>query len=114
MAVLVIEPLPDLPSAAAAVFHREVLPRAAVLLANGAECLTLVFTGADHTHRGWRLAALQILAREHAPARVNALAGGNAAAQAAALAYLSAADGLTGQYLPLDDVGAAPVVLPAE
>ena len=84
------------------------------MLDDGSQCLTLVFAEADHTHRGWRLAAVQILAREHAPARVNALAGGNAAAIAAALAYLGAADGVTGQYLPLDDAGAGPVVLPAE
>lgn len=114
MVVLEVQPLPDLPSAAAALFHLDFLPSAAALLDNGAQCLTLVFTAADHTHRGWRLAAVQTLAREHAPGRVNALAGGNAAAVAAALAYLGAADGVTGQYLPLDDAGAGPVVLAAE
>jgi hypothetical protein len=114
MAVLEVEPLPDLPSAAAAVFHRDFLPRAAALLNSGAPCLTLIFTAADHTHRGWRLAVVQILAREYAPARVNALAGGNAAAIKAALAYLEAAAGVTGQYFPLDGVGAGPVVISTE
>ncbi len=114
MTSLEVQGLPDLPSAAAAVFNRDFLPRAAALLDSGALCLTLVFTAADHTHRGWRLAAVQALAREHAPARVNALAGGNAAAITAVLAYLGAADGVTGQYLPLDDAGAGPVVLAAE
>ena len=114
MELLAVQPLPDLPSAAAAVFHRDFLPRAATLLGSGAQCLTLVFAAADHTHRGWRLAAVQTLAREHVPARVNALAGGNAAAVTAALAYLGAAKGVTGQYLPLDDAGAGSVVLSAE
>ena len=114
MAALEVQPLPDLPSAAAAAFHLEYLHRAAVLLRDGAQCLTLMFTAADHTHRGWRLAAVQALAREHAPARVNAIAGSSAPAIVAALAYLDAADGVTGQYLPLDDLGAGLVVLPSQ
>ncbi len=121
MARLEVQPLPDLPSAAAAAFHRDFLPRAAALLQGGAAllqggapCLTLVFAAADHTHRGWQLAAVQTLAREHTAARVNAIAGGGAPAIAAAQAYLEAADGVTGQYLPLDDAGAGLVVLPAE
>ena len=113
MAVLEVQPLPDLPSAAAAAFHLEYLPRAAALLGDGAQCLTLMFNAADHTHSGWRLAAVQTLAREHAPARANAIAGGTASTIKAALAYLDAADGVTGQYLLLDDVGAGPVVDPA-
>ena len=111
MARLKVQLLPDLPSAAAAAFHREHLPRAAALLDGGAPSLTVIFAAADHTHRAWRLAAVQGLAREHVPARVNAVAGGNAASITAALAYLEAADGVTGQYLPLDDLGAGPVVL---
>ena len=114
MAVLEVPPLPTVPSAAAAAFHHEVLTRAAALLDSGAECLALIFPPSDHTHRGWRLAAVQALAREHAAARVNAVAGGGAPAQAAALAYLEAAAGVTGQYLVLDDAGAGPVVLPSE
>ena len=81
------------------------------MLDGSAPSLTVIFAAADHTHRGWRLAAVQALAREHAPARVNAVAGGNATSIAAALAYLDAADGVTGQYLVLDDLGAGPVVL---
>ena len=114
MAALEVQPLPDLPSAAAAAFHLEYLHRAAVLLRDGAQCLTLMFTAADHTQRGWRLAAVQTLAREHAPARVNAIAGGSASAIKAALTYLSAADGVTGQYLLLDDLGAGLVVEPVQ
>ena len=110
MVTLEVQPLPDLPSEAAATFHLEFLPRAVELLVGGAPCLTLLFSPAEHTHRGWRLAAVQTLAREHVPARVNALAGGSAASIAAGLAYLEAAEGVTGQYLPLDDAGAGAVV----
>ena len=72
--------------------------------------LTLVFPPADHSHRAWRLAAVQALAREHAPIRVNALASDSAKAIAAALAYLETAGGVTGQLLQLDDTGAGEVV----
>ena len=113
MAVLEVPLLPNLPSAAAAEFHHDFMPRAAALLDHGSQSLILKFAAADHTHRAWRLAALQALAREHAPARVNAIAGGNLAAIKAALSYLNAADGVTGQYLQLDDAGAGPVVLPS-
>jgi hypothetical protein len=110
MARLKVPSLPDLPSAAAAAFHLDVMPEAVALLSHGATDLTLQFAPADHAHTGWRLAAVQTLAREHAPARVNAVAGDDEATVAAALAYLEAADGVTGQYLPLDDVGAGVVV----
>ena len=55
---------------------------------------------------------VQVLARELAPRRVNAIASDSAASIDAALAYLNAADGVTGQYLQLDDAGAGPVVSP--
>ena len=74
------------------------------------EDLVLIFPPADHTHRGWRLAVVQGLAREHAPLRVNALASASEPAIAEALAYLEAAGGVTGLYLPLDDAGAGAVV----
>ena len=100
--------LPDLPSAAAAAFHRDWLGRAQASLEG--DNLTLVFAPADHTHNGWRLAAVQMLAREHAPRRVNAVASDDPAGIAAALDYLGAAGGITGQYLPLDSAGAGAVV----
>ena len=74
------------------------------------EALVLIFLPADHTHRGWRLAAVQALAREYAPFRVNAIASGSEPAIASARAYLERAQGFTGQYLPLDDAGAGLVV----
>jgi len=97
--------LPDVPSAAAASFYSEWLGQAQANLAKG-EALALIFPPAGHEHTGWRLSAVQTLARESAPARVNAVASDDPAAIAAALAYLAAADGVTGQYLPLDSVGA--------
>lgn len=97
MRVLVVEGLPAEPLAAAADFHARILPQ----IGTAQEDLALVFPVADHTHRGWRLAAVQALARAHAPCRVNALAGGGQEAVEAALAYLAAAPGVTGQVLPL-------------
>ena len=76
----------------------------------GEGLLTLIFPPADHSHRAWRLAAVQALAREYAPVRVNALASKSESAIAAALAYLGTAEGVTGQLLELDDTGAGEVV----
>ncbi|MGE3690173.1 MAG: Rossmann fold domain-containing protein [Novosphingobium sp.] len=70
------------------------------------EGLLLVFEPADHTHRAWRLAAVQALAREHTPQRINAVASDDETAVAAAHEYLANAPGVTGQYWPLDAQGA--------
>jgi hypothetical protein len=72
-------------------------------IAPTAAALTLVFAPADHTHRAWRLAAVQGLARRWAPIRVNAVASGDEVAILAANSYLDHAPGVTGQYLPLAD-----------
>lgn len=97
--------LPDDPLAAAAQFYARIVPDL-----GGDDDLTLVLPAADHTHTAWRLAAVQSLARARVPGRINAVAGGSEAARDAAIAYLGAASGLTGQYLPLDDTGAGPVI----
>ncbi|VWX48604.1 Rossmann fold domain-containing protein [Novosphingobium sp. 9U] len=110
--VLRVGALPDEPLAAAAQFHAEVLPRALETLAGGAD-LALVFGPADHTHRDWRLGVVRGLARQHAPLRVNAVAGDDAAAIEAALAYLAQAPGVTGQSLPLDGTGAGAMLYQA-
>lgn len=102
-----VGPLPTAAIEAATLFHCEALPR--VIEAIGktdGELIVLVFGPADHTHRGWRLAAVQNLAREHAPLRVNGVSGTDEAAIAAAVRYLSAAPGVTGQYFVLDPAGA--------
>jgi hypothetical protein len=109
MALLRVGPLPQEALAAAARFHADILPRAVAALADAGE-LVLVFPPADHTHRGWRLAAVQGLAREHAPIRVNALASDDEAAIAAAADYLASAPGITGQLLPLDGNGACDIL----
>lgn len=111
MTLYCVGPLPEDALAAAAHFHAVVLPGIIEALREGSSAqLTIAFAPADHTHRGWRLAAVQGLARQHAPLRVNAIEGDDDAAIAAAAAYLASADGVTGQFLPLDGVGAGKVV----
>ncbi len=103
-----VDGLPAAALAAAADFHARILAQAEDSLAR--DDLTLVFTPADHTHRGWRLAVVQALARAHTPRRVNAVESDSPAAISAALTYLAAAPGVTGQVLRLDSHGAGPVV----
>lgn len=105
MQLVRIEGLPDDPLSAAARFHADVVP---TLPVDGD--VLLVFPPADHPHRGWREAAVGALGRAFAPRRINAVASGNPAGIASALAYLANAAGLTGQYLPLDDAGAGAVL----
>lgn len=99
MRVIRVEGLPEAPLAASAWFHATILPD---IEKEGAPVITLVLPAADHTHRAWRTAVLAALARALAPARINAVAGGDDAAQARALAFIENAPGLTGQLLPLD------------
>lgn len=110
MELLRIEGLPADPLAAAAEFHVEWLPRVSQTQSQAGDLLVLQFTLADYTHRAWRLAAVQGLAREYAPQRVNGVAGESASAIASACAYLAAAPGLTGQLLSLADAGAGLVL----
>ena len=107
MRALRVEGLPADPLAAAAAFYAQWLGQ---LPSREGEDVAIVFPPADHTHRGWRLAVVQGLARAHAPLRVNAVASDSSTAIAAALAYLEAAPGLTGQLLTLDDAGAGVVI----
>ena len=111
MTLLSVGPLPEDALAAAAQFHAGVLPGIVEALRTTSSAqFTLVFAPADHTHRGWRLAVVQGLAREHAPLRINAVESDDDVAIAAAAAYLANADGVTGQFLPLDGAGAGKVV----
>jgi hypothetical protein len=109
-----IEGLPAKPLDAAAWFHANCVQeiRADFRTMQSSPChLTIVFDLADHEHRGWRLIAIQALAKEVAPIhRINAVASNSEAAIAAAKAYLESADGITGQLLDLDDTGAGEVV----
>ena len=104
-AVLRIEALPEGALEAAAKFHGEWRDRAQALLERE-EALVIVVPSAPYDHTDWRRAAARDLARAVAPKRVNLLAGDNEPVIAAALAYLAAAPGVTGQYLPLDGHGA--------
>lgn len=102
MGAMRIEGLAQAPLDAAAQFHSLWLSKINDTVARSPdEGLALVFGPADYTHRAWRLAAVQELARAHAPRRINAVAGGDEAQVAAALAYLDSAPGVTGQYLVL-------------
>lgn len=92
-------------------FYTSGLQAAVLYLLELSEPLTLVFPPADHTHRGWRLAAVQSLARAQAPRRINAVESDDEAAITAAASYLERAAGVTGQYLQLDGHGAGPVVV---
>ena len=109
MRLLRVGPLPADPLAASAQFHAEVLPEVLAEFEHG-ETVTLAFAPADFTHRAWRLAVVQGLARQFAPVRVNAYVGNDEAAIAAALTYLGTAEGVTGQLLQLDGNGAGEVL----
>ena len=100
--------LADAPLDAALQFYQEIVPtlrlpigdeRAGTPEALAVRSIAIVFPRADHTHRGWQLAAVQDLAREVAPMRVNAIAGDDRAAIREALVYLREARGVTGQLL---------------
>lgn len=90
--------LPDSPLGAGAEFHAKIVPLARAALSEGLD-IVIVFAPADHSHEAWRLAAVQGLAREGAPARVNAIAG---EADADVVRYLANAPGVTGQLLHVD------------
>jgi hypothetical protein len=102
-----VGPLPGDALDAASLFHADALPRLRELADAVVTCL---FEPADHSHTDWRRAAIQSLAREFAPRRINGVASDDESAIAAAEAYLTGAEGLTGQYLPLDGHGAGKVI----
>lgn len=97
MRVVRVGLLPEAALEAAAEFHARVLPTLSPL--HSGEDLVLIFPLAPYDHRGWRLAAVQDLARAAAPARVNAIAGDDEAAIAETLIFLERAPGVTGQLL---------------
>ena len=100
MRVVRVGPLPHRAIEAAAEFHAKVVPE--VLhpsRSQAGEDLVLIFPPAPYDHHGWRLAAVQDLARAAAPAKVNGIVGDDAEAIAATLAWLEQAPGITGQLL---------------
>lgn len=96
--------LPEAPLAAASAFHRDHLAGIEAILSGG-EDVMIALTPADHTHREWRLAFATGLARAHAPARANIVAGEGAVLDAFE-SFLAQAPGITGQYLEGDGQGA--------
>jgi hypothetical protein len=100
--------LPDAPVEAAAHFYAEHVPMARDLLSGEAalpglaeelDALAFVFPSAGKEHQGWRLAAIQALAREAAPKRVNGVIGDDRDAIDETTDWLAAAPGITGQLL---------------
>jgi hypothetical protein len=100
-AVVRIEGLLDGALDAAATFHAEWLPRVRTFLdpSPAGKDLVLVFPSAAYGHRGWRLAAVQDLAREAAPRRVNAVVGDDEQAISEMIEWLARSPGITGQML---------------
>nr|WP_322292729.1 hypothetical protein [Allopontixanthobacter sp.] len=98
--------MPDAAIDAAAEFHRSWLSAARAAIAENISSLVLVMPTAPQDHRDWRRGLARDLAREAAPCRVNLVAGGDAAAIAAAVEYLERAPGVTGQLLITDGQGA--------
>lgn len=95
--------LPDSPLDAAADFHARIVPAIREAMPRSSD-LAIVFDPADHTHSTWRLAAIQELAREAAPCRVNGLVAqrSNLEGTALALQFLHDSPGITGQLLTVD------------
>ena len=110
MPVFRVGALPDAPLAAASQFYGQCLPQLRVELVSGNDPVAIVFAGADYRHRGWRTEAVASLAREVAPRRINAVAGDDSRAIAAAIDWLERAPGVTGQLLRLDSQGAGEVI----
>ncbi|MBO9511084.1 Rossmann fold domain-containing protein [Erythrobacter sp. A6_0] len=96
--------LPEAPLAASGAFHHDHLASVEAIMTSG-EDVMIALPPADHTHREWRLALATGLARAHAPARANVVAGHGDALDAFE-AYLGEARGITGQYLEGDGQGA--------
>jgi len=101
--VLLVSGLADNPLDAAAEFFAHHVPEIREDLRRpDRPVLSIVFEPAGHEHRAWRLAAVQELARELAPIRINGIVGHDAGAIADIADYLAAAPGVTGQLLVAD------------
>ena len=111
--VLAMFDLPDGPLDAAAHFLAEQVPMARELLDGTAqlpgpglpkdlEALAFIFPSAAKDHHGWRVAAIQALAREATPKRVNGVVGDDLEAIAEVTDWLANAPGITGQLLAVD------------
>ena len=99
--------LPETPLDAAAEFYERILPAIREDW-DGVEEIVVSFEAADHSHRAWRLAAIQELAREATPCRVNGvvMSKDDHLASTEVLNYLHKAPGVTGQLFAVDGTGA--------
>ncbi len=102
MEVIEARGLPEAPLDAASVFAADHLPQ---LRGHDAGDLMIVFDPAGHTHESWRKAVIAELAREAAPARVNAVVGADPKSIGQVLDFLERAPGVTGQVFTTNDAG---------
>ena len=90
---------------AAATFYRRDAITIGAELAQVPTSLTLIFPSAGVDHSAWRRAAVADLARAHAPIRINAIAGDDAAVIDAVCKWLEHSPGITGQVFGVDGHG---------
>ncbi|MDN3645829.1 hypothetical protein QWY75_06390 [Pontixanthobacter aestiaquae] len=96
-------PIKTLPGAAldaAQAIASDWLPAIRDHLSKG-EHLVVLLPQASYDHDDWRRAMVRDLARAYAPTRVNFITEGSDEAVEESVEYLSKANGVTGQYLPL-------------
>lgn len=101
-AVVRIETLPDGAIEAAAQFYADYLTQVLAALTQPLDSLVVQLPPAGQEHLGWRRAAVQNLARAHAPVRVNFVSGADLAETDRACAWIEGAPGVTGQLFALD------------
>jgi hypothetical protein len=95
-----VSDLPESGLEASAAFHRKHLePARALIGENEGSSLVIVLPPAEPDHADWRRTLARDLARAHAPARVNVIAGSDANQLAKLIEYLGSAKGVTGHYL---------------
>ena len=105
--------LPEVPIDAAARFFSKHAPEARELLTEGGwkrmglaqepDVLTYVFPIGGKDHEGWQRAAIQALARELAPKRVNGVVGDGFESTDEVASWLMDAPGITGQLLSVEN-----------
>ena len=81
---------------------RGLVPECHIDAGHAGNDVVMLFDPADHTHLHWRKAAVEELAREAAPCRVNGAVGGSSGDMKALCEYLDNAPGVTGQLFRMD------------
>lgn len=101
MKTLRFDDVPSSPISAAGRFYADHLPIISSHLASTKGDLAVILPAARPKHDHWRRAAARDLAREHAPARVNIIGGGDADEVEQSVRFLKDTHGITGQYIAL-------------